>query len=378
MSVCNARVWTSTDGKTVEAKFIRFELESKVTLEFEGNKVKFDIDRFSAADKKYLDELREILLANQPKEPEPEPLKPATSEPTEKPNIANVNLTLKARRIWRDRYGIGMNARFVRMTQGTVLFSIPGGHRSISYYELCVADREFILDKYTAMGKEALVPLVREGYGDSQNNGYDCGNPSGSNCGGTSGGRPNKTGTGSSFDNVPGQDKDKPEDGTKLTPATGENNATSTKDGGLSEPGNPLPPKMKLDIEPITENVLPATGFGAVAPKTKTVLPPNGFGAVASDSSETKTETNEGEPSGSGLQLPPFDSTATDSNPALPNESSGEPIELARNDSFSNLASSTDANATTYVPKSKIDFSSRFNQTPVKELEPAKASPVET
>ncbi|PHR97737.1 MAG: hypothetical protein COA78_27090 [Blastopirellula sp.] len=391
-TVGHAREWTSTDGKNIEAKFIRFESDNKVTLEYQGNEIKFDIDRFGAADKKYLDELREILLANQPKEPQPKSTGSDTDGPdadksTAKLGGASASVALKARRIWRDRYGIAMTAKFVRMSQGTVLFSVPGGFRPISYHELCLADREFILEKYKAMGKEALVPFVREGYGDSENGGYDCCGYYDSYCGdGPCGGGPNSksqnSGPGSSSDSVPGQEKNGAEGGTKKTP------------------GSPLPPKVKLDIAPITENVLPATGFGAVAPKSKTVLPPSGFGAEPSDLTSTNVgetgeeKTGEDETGDSGLNLPAFDiagentgtggfngvpgdgvssdgvssdgvsSDGVSSDTPLDNGSSEDGVEIARNDASSDLASSNNAYVPKYTPKSKIDFSNRFNQTP--------------
>lgn len=160
-----ARPWTSVDGKVVEAEFVEFANNGKsVVLDVDGRRFTVALNRLSAADQAHAAELAEQQgMDTGPSERVIDgDLAPANAEENsgEASNEVGYN-ELNDRRTWTDRAGRSVNARFIRFVQGTVLLREGARYHRISFYDLSLADRQFMAACYAAMGKEHLLPPIR-------------------------------------------------------------------------------------------------------------------------------------------------------------------------------------------------------------------------
>jgi hypothetical protein len=194
------RTWTDVDGRTMRGEFLR-ELGDEVALLVDGKLVTIPLARLSPRDQQAVRDLaagREVA-DDPPPTPAPEPTSepaptassvPATPAPaasddsvvevtpipaatppaaapqperTERPAPA-ASLTPGRRpkaapnRTWTDSQGRQVSGKFVRVFNGKVMISRPGGIVPVGFYDLSAADQEYVKQVLTERGEESLIP----------------------------------------------------------------------------------------------------------------------------------------------------------------------------------------------------------------------------
>jgi hypothetical protein len=174
------RTWTSTDGRTMRAEFVR-ELDGEVTFLVAGKLTTIPLDRLSERDQQIVRDLaagREVPDDPVP-EPAPRPDDPFSSPPQPAPAPADStesesklpreervpSLTPRpitpTNRVWTDNQGRKTTAKFVRVFNGQVVLSRAGGPVSLPFFDLIEADQEYVKEVLTSRGEEDLIPTQR-------------------------------------------------------------------------------------------------------------------------------------------------------------------------------------------------------------------------
>ncbi|QDU76367.1 hypothetical protein Pan97_34150 [Bremerella volcania] len=332
LSSAHARTWTTLEGKEVEAELVEVVQDGKaVILDVKGNRFTVPLERLSPKDRGYIQGLQDSMPTLSDAELQRE-IDEAVSEDErgDKDNEADP-VRLKAKRIWRSREGVAVEAQFIRMVQGTIILREGARYHRIQFYDLSVDDRQFLADAHKAIGKAALIPPVRPDLLDAE---------------------PQTSDVPSYRDHPPVPSSPMPAP-VKSPPAQTQVNLPDNGFGSASD-------NVKL----------PPGGFGAAEETTK--LPPGGFGSPASSDS------------GSNVKLPPSGfgtpssssqvDSSSDSTVKLPSGgfgSVGKPSEVTEDHgSFSSVPTPSSTNSGKVgVPSSTItDNSSAQSETSERPL----------
>ncbi|MEW4561421.1 hypothetical protein AB1K70_02785 [Bremerella sp. JC770] len=297
-----ARTWTTLEGKKVEAELVEIVQDGKaVILDVKGNRFTVPLERLSPTDRGYIQGLQDSMPTVSDAQLQRE-IDQAVSDDERGDNDDEADpVRLKAKRVWRSREGVAVDAQFVRMVQGTILLREGARYHRIQFYDLSVDDRQFLANAHSAIGKAALIPPVRPDLLDSQ---------------------PQTSEVPSYRDHPP----------VPSSPMTSPPAQTDVKlpDNGFGSDNNSVK--------------LPPGGFGAAEEKTK--LPPGGFGSATPSESDSGVKLP---PSGFGTTTPSKpDDSSSNSNVKLPSSGFGsvsKPAEVTEDHgSFSSVSapSSTD------------------------------------
>jgi hypothetical protein len=188
LAAADERVWTDTQGRTMRAEFVR-EVAGDVTFLKDGKLVTMPLERLSESDRQIVRDLvvgktvgadvasdsGRPLTAQAPTagtsaappssvEPSPfdGPAKPALAPPASGESPAR-SLAKKAiplvNRVWTDVSGNQTTAKFVRVTGGNVVLSLRSGRAvSVRFYDLTVADQDYVKELLTSRGDESQIP----------------------------------------------------------------------------------------------------------------------------------------------------------------------------------------------------------------------------
>lgn len=317
LSTAHARTWTTVEGKEVEAEFVEFVKDGvAVILDVDGNRFTVPLARLSDKDQGYLQGLKEAMPKLTDAELQRE-IDEAVSEDERGDNDGEADpVRLKAKRIWRSREGVAVEAQFIRIVQGTIILREGSRYHRIQFYDLSVADRQFLSDAHKSIGKSALIPPVRPDLLDSE---------------------PQTSEVPSYRDHPP----------VPSTPMSG-STTSPPKQTEVNLPENGFG-SASDDVK------LPPGGFGSAGEKTK--LPPGGFGAPTSDDSGSNVKLP---PSGFGTTAPAKqDENSSGSSVKLPTSGFGSvssPTEVTEeHGSFSSVPSPSSTNSDKVgVPSSTI------------------------
>jgi hypothetical protein len=166
------RTWTSTDGRTMRAEFVR-ELDGEVTFLVAGKLTTIPLDRLSERDQQIVRDLaagREV-----PDDPVPEPA-PKSDDPFSSPPQSAPSTTAAAEPDSKAPHEERVpsltqrpitpttrvsTAKFVRVFNGQVVLSRAGGPISLPFFDLVDSDQEYVKEVLTSRGEEDLIPTRR-------------------------------------------------------------------------------------------------------------------------------------------------------------------------------------------------------------------------
>ncbi len=169
------RTWTNTDGRTMQAEFVR-EVDGDVTFLKNGKLIVVPLEKLSVEDQKVVQD----LAAG--KEPEDDPFTPTAERktpveekpaelPAEKPAAekpeANSDKPKKPvtiqTRTWTDRFGNKSSGKFVRVDGNDVVLSRGARVVTVAFGNLSEADQEYVRSVLTSQGKEDAIPSATAG-----------------------------------------------------------------------------------------------------------------------------------------------------------------------------------------------------------------------
>ncbi|MCU0878196.1 MAG: hypothetical protein MUF06_10460 [Pirellulaceae bacterium] len=203
------RTWTDVDGRTMRGEFLR-ELGDEVALLVDGKLVTIPLARLSPRDQQAVRDLAAGKeLADEPP-PTPAPSSPApapssepapaassvpatpapaanddsvvdvtpvpaatppavvpepqrnetqrSERPPPPPSLTGRRPKAPASRTWTDTQGRQVSGKFVRVFNGKVMISRPGGIVPVGFYDLSDGDQEYVKQVLTERGEQSLIP----------------------------------------------------------------------------------------------------------------------------------------------------------------------------------------------------------------------------
>jgi hypothetical protein len=172
------RTWTSTDGRTMRAEFVR-ELDGEATFLIAGKLMTIPLDRLSERDQQIV---RDLAAGKEVPDETPAAAAPAADDPftappareadapapapaADRPPVAEArppSLTKRpitpTSRVWTDNLGRKTTGKFVRVFNGSVVLSRAGGPISIPFFDLVEADQQYVKNVLASRNEDALIP----------------------------------------------------------------------------------------------------------------------------------------------------------------------------------------------------------------------------
>lgn len=158
-----ARVWVDSEGRTVDAEFIKYE---GTTVHLRRNDTGAEIEvaysKFSDADKQEIDSLHEQATRKPESSPAAEMKEDssATAAMEKEAREAEARRELKGNRKWADEEGNQIQAKFVRIYEGNVILLQGNKGHNVDFYKLSDADQSFLRTHLEALGQGNDVPPV--------------------------------------------------------------------------------------------------------------------------------------------------------------------------------------------------------------------------
>lgn len=185
IALASERTWTSSDGRTMRAEFVR-ELDGEVTLLKDGKIVSLPLDRLSERDQQVVRDLaagkavpeEPLTVPTEASSPPAatNPLEPAAAEGTAPPREASsakpsVKKPMPSEnRSWTDIHGNQMTGKFVRIFGSNVVLLRGGRSHTMNYHELSSEDQDYLRELLASRGQEALIPRPIERADQGQGN----------------------------------------------------------------------------------------------------------------------------------------------------------------------------------------------------------------
>jgi hypothetical protein len=161
------RTWTSADGRTMRAEFVR-ELDGDVTFLVAGKLTTIPLGRLSERDQGIVRDLaagREVPDDPSPASPEPGADDPFRSPAADRQAAANERPPSLIKRpispttrVWTDNLGRKKTAKVVRIFDGGVVLSRAGGPVTIPFFDLVEADQQYVREVLASRDEEELIP----------------------------------------------------------------------------------------------------------------------------------------------------------------------------------------------------------------------------
>ena len=146
-SLATARTWTNTEGRKLEATFVRLH-EGNVIL-LKGNKpVSVALSQFSPEDQEYVRQQVAKKGKSQALEPSEEKPAPRKEKSADEAPV----------RTWRDIHGNQTTASLAGVSGGNVILVEKGKRRLCPFFGFCAADQEYIRKELAAKGQGHLLP----------------------------------------------------------------------------------------------------------------------------------------------------------------------------------------------------------------------------
>ena len=160
------RNWTSTDGRTMQAEFVR-ELDGEVTFIKDGKLIVIKLDKLSDKDQQVVKD----LAAG--KEPEEDPFTPVPSATPSREKPADTSAEKPAgkseksekkkpiaiqSRTWTDRFGNKSTGKYVRVDGNDVVMTRGTKVVKLAFSNLSDADQEYVRNVLISQGKEDAIP----------------------------------------------------------------------------------------------------------------------------------------------------------------------------------------------------------------------------
>lgn len=179
-TIAQARTWTNQDGKQIEADYVSVD-EERVTLRLaEGREVKIKIATLSSDDQIFL---QAILLKRKAKnatittdddtnpseaasdlsssslpKAESHDTDDADDEPKSLAKSSSPKKKKYENRVWNDRLGNKMTAKFIRMQGSSVMVLKAGRATPVDYFTLSTEDQEYLKTILEEAGTPELIP----------------------------------------------------------------------------------------------------------------------------------------------------------------------------------------------------------------------------
>ena len=169
-----ARTWTSADGRTMEAEFVR-ELDGDVTFIKDGKLIVIKLEKLSAKDQQAVKDL------SAGKEPEEDPfttppaVTPSEEVPAEKPpenNDKPKKQIVIQTRTWTDRFGNKSSGKFIRVDGNDVVMKAGTKVLTVAFANLSDGDQEYVREILTSQGKEDAIPSATPPTGGPVGDGF--------------------------------------------------------------------------------------------------------------------------------------------------------------------------------------------------------------
>lgn len=152
------RVWTSADGRTMNAEFVG-ELDGDVTFRKDGKLVVIRLEKLSDKDQQVV---KDLAAGKQPDDG----ASPASAAPAENQKPAGNEGDSDKRkkpvkiqtRTWTDRFGIKSSGKFVRVDGNDIVLSRGTRVLTVPFGNLSPDDQEYVRELLTSQGKEDLIP----------------------------------------------------------------------------------------------------------------------------------------------------------------------------------------------------------------------------
>ncbi|TWT29711.1 SHD1 domain-containing protein [Blastopirellula retiformator] len=162
-----ARIWVDSEGRSVDAEFVKFEGNTVHLRRNDDNSmIEVTYSKFSEADKRLLTVLREQVEAAMSSDADDAPADYAASVgksgASAKSDIseADARRELSRTRKWTDEDGNQIQAKFVRMHDGNVILLQGNKGHNVDFYTLSDIDQEFLREQMEALGQGDDVPPV--------------------------------------------------------------------------------------------------------------------------------------------------------------------------------------------------------------------------
>lgn len=170
------RIWTSADGRTMLAEFVR-ELDGEVTFLRDGKIITLSLDRLSPRDQQIVRDLAAGKSVPDDPAPTPAPLIPApvtpaaeASAPTKDPPaettpaesppvkpLISKPIPIESR-TWTDVFGNQVTGKYVRIFGSNVVLLRGGKSVTVKFYELSSEDQQYVRELLTSRGQEGMIP----------------------------------------------------------------------------------------------------------------------------------------------------------------------------------------------------------------------------
>lgn len=167
----DARVWVDSEGRTVDAEFVKFEGDVVYLRRNDsGKEIQVPYAKFSDADQQEIDALKE-RAAPKPEKPAVEDMpddstasdsaaKPSGGAVLDAAKEAEARRQLNRNRKWSDEEGNQILAKFVRIYEGNVILLQGNKGHNVDFYKLSADDQSFLRTQMEALGQGNDVPPV--------------------------------------------------------------------------------------------------------------------------------------------------------------------------------------------------------------------------
>ncbi|EAQ77660.1 SHD1 domain-containing protein [Blastopirellula marina] len=186
-SQAHARIWIDSEGRSVDAEFVKYDADGDVTLRRtdNGKTITVAFSKFSEADQRRIEKLRDESGKTEGNPFAADPIKPDSFEanpfsadssapesdgmqdnkqellPGEKgASEAEARRELMGTRKWTDDQGNQIKAKFVRIFEGNVILLQGNKAQSVDFYKLSAMDQKFLHAQMEILGDEDQLPPI--------------------------------------------------------------------------------------------------------------------------------------------------------------------------------------------------------------------------
>jgi hypothetical protein len=147
------RTWTSIDGRTMEAEFVR-ELDGDVTFLKDGKLIVIRVEKLSEKDQRVV---KDLSAGQDPASSPSTNGGSAVKKPTESPPKPKKPMTIQSR-TWTDRFGVKSSGKFIRVDGNDVVINRGTRVITVPFANLSDGDQEYVREVLISQGKEGDIP----------------------------------------------------------------------------------------------------------------------------------------------------------------------------------------------------------------------------
>jgi hypothetical protein len=164
------RTWTSADGRTMEAEFVR-ELDGDATFLKDGKLIVIRVEKLSEKDQQVI---KDISAGKDPEQDRSDSPAAEGNTPPEKPEKGAERPAKSKKpiaiqtRTWTDRFGVKSSGKFVRMDGNNVVLNRGTRVITVPFENLSDGDQEYVRELLISQGKESEIPSDTSGGGGGE------------------------------------------------------------------------------------------------------------------------------------------------------------------------------------------------------------------